>query len=362
MDDILKQIEESLSCVGSDETWTREVFGRDVIFAPISFTGQAKVQEALASSEQNVNFVNDTKRVTMSHAIVGIDNLNLIEFRDAGSIFGPIKVKGQDMKVGLAAYIHHKMASWGQEFIDTAFAIYADEVETRNKKNLEGVVFQNVKSPEEELADLMVRVTELRYLLKMPPLVEAGPEDEVDDTPKGREDPEEEPADEDDGKEEVDNDFDPFKSVRVPPTPRPAPIPRPASMPEADHEVPSIPTSGMVPQQEVPSHLPTRLQAQKSRAPINLPSTPPATLQRATQIAELEGDLPFSPNSSPSSPFVTSHHDEVIEAPASRERVAPPIIDKLQKPSLNPRFQAPKKLCPINKTTRRSKSLVVGSR
>jgi hypothetical protein len=281
--DFFDSLEQSVMNVGAEEIWKRTIGGRVIWFSPVIFTGQAKISDAMMNSESTSNYLNETKRVTLSQAIVGIDTIDLSSFRGSGPVFGPIRMpNGKDQKIDLPAYIYLKMMSWGSQFIDDCFEVYADLLEAHRKENLKEVVFEMSKSPQEELAELMVRVTELRVNLGLTPLV---PEEKQEDSPLV---PEREPVQPPRNQEE-DSSFDPFGSVSTPVRPAPSP--------------PAVKVSA-----QPPVHFP---EANSEDAEFTSPS------------------IPYRPSS------------DVIEAPVSRGPVAPPVFDEVAV-NRNPRFSPPK--------------------
>ncbi len=216
--DFFDRLENSVMNVGAEEVWKRQIGGRLIWFSPVIFSGQAKISEAMMNNESASNYLNETKRVTLSQAIVGIDTINLSSFRQSGPVFGPIRMpNGKDQRIDLPAYIYLRMMSWGSQFIDDCFEVYADLLEAHRKENLKEIVFEMSKSPQEELADLMVRVTELRVNLGLTPLV---PEEKQENSPLV---PEEAPAPA--RSETKETSFDPFGAVSAPPVVQEPPKP-----------------------------------------------------------------------------------------------------------------------------------------
>lgn len=327
--DFFQGLEESFSNVGADEVWERTVGGHKVLLSPISFTGQGKVQEALTNKDLGANVIGESKRVTLSHAIVGIDGYDLRKFRNGPPVFGPIKMPGgKEVKVDLATYVYQKMGNWGSQFIDDVFTVFADLMETHSKNNVKDVKFENAKNPADELGELMVRVTELRLQLGLPPLVEESkPVDEAEEfeaiqrrEAESREAEEEESAAPEPG-------FDPFKTVRVDPVQPPArPVQPPRSPPP--QAAPPPPPAPMEPDPVPVTTLPVAI--------------PPQTARGVQSVAELEAT---QPTSSPQRPHVAqpSVNDEVIEAPSARVVTNPPVINPKQW-GKNPRFNPPNKV------------------
>ena len=325
--DFFSQLEESISNVGTDELWKETIGHRTVWLSPIPFAGQGKVQEALSNSSLGANIINESKRVTLANAIVGIDEIDLRPYRGAGPVFGPVDFPGgKKLKVDLPTYIYHKMAGWGQQFIDDVFSIFADRMESHGKENVKDVKFENARAPVEELADMMLRVTELRIRLGLPPLVEEGEAEKKTESEQFVEDTlaQNEQAPEAKEPEET-GPFDPFKTLKVDPvTPQPQRQSRPAApAPQASAVPPPPREPDPVPVQSVPV------------------ASAPMGMKRAAALADLENHVPTS---SPQSPFVASPSVEshVIE-PTSRPSgpIPPPVIDPM-KYGRNPRFSPPK--------------------
>lgn len=178
--EFLAKLDEQISNVGRDECWQREVGRRNVWFSPISYTAQIKVTETITMDGVSGAFlIAESKRVSLSHAIVGIDDIDLRPYRDSGEIFtvpDPRK-PGATVKVDLPKYIYYKMADWGTDWMDTAFDVLADLMESFNKGNKSKIKFENLKDPHDELLELEVRIAELRGQLSLPPLVESEAKD-----------------------------------------------------------------------------------------------------------------------------------------------------------------------------------------
>ncbi len=310
------ELEAKISNVGADEYWKRTVGGREVWFSPITAHGQAKVQEMLTKSDFAGNALNETKRVTLSHAITGIDNIDLSQYRHAPPAFGPMLISGKNLKVDLHTYLYHKLAHWGQQFIDDCFDIYADLMETHQRNNLKDVKFENSKNPHDELAELMVRVTELRTRLDLSPLVEGKSTSETQEEELAPE-PELDEAEEYKRiqKSAQEQSFDPFRTV-------PKPVSAPIEPPVTPQPILSKPPVVTVPIPKPPN--PVRTSTEASYA------------SRASEIAELEGHQQ-SQMSSPTNPIaITPQQGNVVEQPAAKSSV-PVMIDHVPQ-NRNPRF------------------------
>lgn len=336
--DFFKQLEESFSNVGADECWKRDVGGRTVWFSPISVNGQAKVQDALVSKDLGANAINESKRITLCHAIVGIGDVDLREYRNSGPVFGPIPDPRDPKKkqmLDLAGYVYMKMATWGSQWLDDAFTVFADLMESHQKENVKNVKFENSKNPAEELGELMLRVTELRMQLGLPPLVEQerkpGDVDEVKEFERQMEEEarlaEEKEAQRSAREQEQQEEppavpFDPFKPV-APPAPdvRAAQPPRPVPEPVERPPAPPAPTPVVT-------------------VPVPVLAQPRAQGVAPRPIASFDEGGP--PQSTAQTPFqaAPSVPHEVIEQQAPRVQTAPPVIDPLLA-GRNPRFRPP---------------------
>lgn len=342
--EFFKQLEDSFSNIGSDECWKKEIGGRTIWFSPISFSGQAKVHEALLNKDLGENAINESKRVSLAHSIVGIDNIDLRAYRNAGNIFGPVPDSRDPKKkimFDLPGYVCSRMTTWGSQWIDDAFDILADLMESHQKKNVASVKFENSKNPIEELGELMVRVTELRLHLGLPPLIESTPvSDEVQaykqsisQEAKDRADflESKKPVKAPDPEESEDSDesFDPFKAIQTqtPLSPKTPPL-------KISH--PSEPSGNLHiqnPERPVPSapviDVPSPVQAQPRSSGI--PPKPSASFDESGQT-----------QSSPQTPFLAtpSVPQEVVEQSTPTTQVAPPVIDPILT-GRNPRFHSP---------------------
>jgi hypothetical protein len=130
-----------------------------------------------------MNVINETKRVTLSFSIVGINELDLREYRDNIPRFPGISKDGSKVKVTLDRYIYNKMTYWGAQYIDDVFSVFADLIETDQKENLKNIKFENAKDPESELEELQKKVDELREALGKPRLVEEKEDSSTQDMP-----------------------------------------------------------------------------------------------------------------------------------------------------------------------------------
>jgi hypothetical protein len=287
MDDFLAELERNISNIGSSKCWKREVGDVVLWYSPITLHGQEKVNELLSNADGlGMNIINETKRITLSFSIVGINDIDLRDFRDNVPRF-PITKDGKHTKVTLDRYIYQKMISWSSQFVDDAFSVLADLVETDQKSNLKNIKFENAKDPKTELRELEARVSELRSSLDMPRLVE-----EVlkpDPTPQEPEDSENEP------KNVMSVDFDPFSRL----------------MPQKATEPVETPVSVV--------------------APAPSPANPPP-LDRT--VRDNKGNVVQAYSATPSIP------EEVIESPRPSTKGPAPVIDS-GFVNRNPRFSPP---------------------
>jgi len=339
--DFLKQLDEQISNVGTSECWKREIAGRVIWFSPIPGDSQAKVNDTLANADLGANTIFETKRITIAHAIVGIDSLDLRPWRFAGSVF-PISDPrlGKEVKVDLAGYIKAKMSTWGGEFIDRAFEVFVDLMESHKKDSLKNVTFENAKDPLTELAEIEARAAELRQQLGMPNLIEApasGDEDslgeklESDKTPV-RSSPKEASSIPDPPIPDV--EFNPFATVAKDPLPQPKIQHTQSQEAVQNYSPPPISTPSPTPTITVPVPVPPPA----ARAPATVPYTrtrQPSKAYSQVPAVGREGSTPDRPfQATPSVP------SEVIEAPASKVVVPPPTVDKAVG-NVNPRFSRP---------------------
>ena len=346
MDDkFLDELDAHISNIGIDEVWKRKIGKHLIWFSPLTTTAQAKVNETLANEDLGVNAILETKRVTISNVIVGIDDFDLTEYREAGSVFvirG--KKKGEKVKVTLDRYIYEKIKNWGNDWFDLAFQVFADLMETFGENNKKDVKFDNIKDPREELAELELRVSSIRRELGIPQLIE-GPETEL--TEKEIQEVTEEARKVTRGERTSMDDFDPFKAIpdttedqeESIPTPAPAPAPAPAPVPALE-----------------PVPKPVKYQpAQPVQAPINpeavisIPTPDPSKLSPIQQAmanraqraqAQMMINARESSPERPIDPSPSITKEEVIDKPMDKS-TAPVKVDKPRQQSKNPRFKKP---------------------
>jgi hypothetical protein len=172
-EDFFKQLDEALSNVGADQYWERIIGGRKVWLSSVPFKSQHKINEILTNESLGTNVIGEVKRMTMSYAIVGFDDFDLRQYRNETPVF-PIfdPRERKQVKVSLNKYLYHKINEWGTEWVDSAFEVFADIMDTVKKDNLKEVKFENAKDKREELAEFEEKVKDLRNELGLPPLVE----------------------------------------------------------------------------------------------------------------------------------------------------------------------------------------------
>lgn len=333
--DFLADIEKAITNVGTDQHWVRKVGGRDIWFSPIPVSAQTKINELMVRKELASNVVLETKRTTLSYAIVGIDNFDLRKFRFSNPTLQIRDKSGKLIQVSLDRYIYEKIVNWSGQFVDDAFSVFADLNESHQKNNLKDISFENLKDPHVELLELEVQVREIRKMLGMPNLVEAGsesaraqeettPEDDEQELPE--DDSDEEPSSEPESFASKPEEFNPFKTVRqdkIPDFVLESEKEMAKTRAQQDGPVrPSSPMGNVVPSQEfVRQNFP-----QSNSPPAPTPVLP--SIESSAKPMRLT-DIPGVHN--PGFP------DDVLEAPAPRATVAPPVIDGNVQ-SRNPRF------------------------
>lgn len=297
-DDFLKDLDAAFSSVGADKIWVRKVGGVDLWFSPITLNAQTKISESTMTMTE-ANVVGEQKRLGLSHSVVGVGERDLRSMR--GRPLFPVTGRdGKPTKTTLDRYLYAKMGEWGAQFIDDAYKVYADLMESFERDNLKDVVFENVKHPADELAELTARTAELREQLGLPQLVEAGSQA----ASSGQEDDEEEePA--------------PIAAKGKPPTPDFNPF---ETLSKEDDDKPSRPAS---------------IQPPRERPGVIVPPTTESAA-RAAQLASLEADDLLPPP--PPTPVVIRDRPDVLESPASKVQASPPTYNPVLG-SPNPRFQ-----------------------
>ena len=320
--DFITELDVALSNVGSDQVWKRTLNGVELWISPLQVVGQEKVAEVITRTDLGSNIISESKRMTLAHAIVGINGHDLREYRGGAAVFPVTNKEGKQVKTTLDRYLYQKIGAWGAQFIDDTFSVYADLMESFQKENLKDIKFENAKDQHEELAELQARVYELRSELGLPMLVDPNdpkPE-EVETAPEVVQ--EEQPG------------FNPFTVQQAK---------------EQAKEAPREPV-----RQQVPVEITT-----KSTVPNGDPLViSPAAARRAAEAAQIELSA-LNPTDSPPVPLapppqsqpthqITQGHpqpsprDNIVDKPASRAPVPLPVIDKVPV-SKNPRFSPPKR-------------------
>lgn len=323
--DFIAELDKTISNAGSEEIWKRTVGGIEIWFSPITATGREAVNEVLNKSNAGVNVVGESKRLTLSYAIVGINNIDLHEYKHGQAVFPILDREKKQVKVTLDKYIYDKMRFWGDQFLDDVFMVYGDLLESHARENLKDVKFEN-KDPRLELAELQQRANTLRASLGLPKLVEeqpgaVSPEDEE---PLG--------LDGEENEEAPPKGFSPFQ-----------PVPQQAQTPEPEPE-PEIEVARPPPQPPVMT-IPVPVIRQKGvpSAQPNPPGPPsPEDLEFESQQQAAVVQQKNGPILHKAQPSVST--DEVIEeSAASRNKGVPrPVIDK-PPTNINPRFHPPSK-------------------
>ena len=317
--DFISDLDTTLSNVGTDVHWKRKVGSLELWISPLSITGQEKVTAAVNKAELGTNIVGESKRVTLSNSIVGVNEKDLRSYRGGAPAFPSRTKEGKLVNVRLEEYLYSKMANWSAQYIDDVFAVYADLMETFSKETLKDVKFENAKDPHVELQELEQRVSTIRASLGMPQLGEKTDDEEPTEFSNDQiaEALEREAEDDKRGKTPPE-DFDPFRAV-----PRQAPVQRPdpiqEQLPQAQPLQP--PTQSFVPPPSGPP-----------QPNMSMPAVLPQNLRRPMPAG------PEAQESSPDRPHIPmpSVQNEVIHQPAHRSAERP----KIDQPQggINPRF------------------------
>ncbi len=306
-DSFFKDLDEHITNVGTDKYWKKKIGNIVLWFSPIPYTGQLRANETLAklsqlkNDESGIDAIQETKRITLSHSIVGFDEYDLRKFRFDGPC---ILVNDSTLKIELHKYIYQKMAGWDSEFVDVAFDVFADLSETNRKEILKDVTFDNIKDYREELEELETKAANLRDQLDMPQMTEISKINEEEDN-----------EEEDNiNKEKSENDFDPFKIIKI------------------DEEVYA---SDTIPPTSLISNEPDKISPiQKELESRKIKEAQSDTLINGEKDIVSTADNPHG--SIPSVP------DEIIENQANKKTVNFPRIDPLVQ-SINSRFQPPQR-------------------
>lgn len=310
--DFLDALEQDISNLGSNKLFKRTIGGKEIWFSPPTLVGQGKVAETIANSALGASLVIESKRQTLAHSIVGIGKNDLRPYRHGAAIFPSVGRDGKPVKVALERYIYEKLVSWGHEFIENTFDVYADVMETHKRENLAEVKFENLKSPMEELAELMLRVGELRQELGLRPLVEQGEDAQSED-----------PTLTDGAQVAAPKDvkaFDPFE----------------ISEPGQEEEI-------FMPEAPPPQAAPKYVPKAAPHIPVQAPPVGPAA-ETSEQKFQLEQEAAFElegafirAQQGPVAQPAPADRPDVVESRASVAPVQPPQIDRIVVPR-NPRF------------------------
>lgn len=214
----LESLENAFSNIGTEEVWKKVIGGRNVWFSPLSLMAQTKINEVISNPNLGLGILTESKRISLSYAIVGIDDIDLTGYRDGQPIFPTKNREGKAVKVALDKYIYEKMSMWGGQWVDDAFSVFSDLMETFQKNNLKDIAFENAKDPRQEVDELTERVQILRTQIGLPLLVDPVKEKPQEENQKPISEPSEESPDSEKDGEVA---FDPFKHI---PKPKPAPV------------------------------------------------------------------------------------------------------------------------------------------
>lgn len=317
--DFLNELDEKVSNINLDIYWDRVIGGHKVRLSPIDFTHQTKVKAVLQKNNEENNVLDEIKKITLSGALTGFDGLDFQDKRQLGKVF---KVKGtngrKDEFVDFSELLCRKLAHWDAEFIDLVFEVFTDLMETHRKEMSKDVIFENSKSPREELEELEMKVSELRIRLKLPPLVEAKKltEDETSENSEPEESSPEESLPEESSPEE---EFDPFeRKVSV----------KPESVSPKLEEPEIAETFSAPPLQSAPEREPSAIE----KALLKRGNSPNISL--AVPVVMPSGSRIIAHQAQP------SVESDVVEMPAQRKVVDPPVIDpQVNRQNVNPRFK-----------------------
>lgn len=336
--DFIAELDRDITNLGIEKVWKRTICGYEISFSPISHTSKQKINEIMLEQEAGAETLSEAKRLTLSHAIVGIGKHDLKRYHlTEEPVFSIKNREGKTVKVCLSKYLYDKVQDWDDQLFETAFDVYSDLMETHEKESVKDVEFQNMKNPVDELGELMIRVTLLRRQLGLPDLVEAG-EQQVAEEPSvaaAPEAPEEEPA------------------APEPVPQRKAPNAR-ARAEELQQEMEEFDPFKAV-EQRAPRQVPPQRQVQPQPAPRrpaqppphqSAPPDRPVIHQRTQEIADELGESvsahSASSHEAPHAPRYAAAADHVIETSHQNALpVAPPVIDRPPVTSVNPRFARP---------------------
>ncbi len=169
-----QELESKLTSIGTKEVWKRKVGDVLVWMSPTTFSGQSEVRALIESAGLGPNVIFESKRKCLSQAIVGLDDVDLTHYREAGPIFPVMDPRlGKPTKVTLSNYIYFKMSGWGDQFISDLFDVFTDLMGSHEKNNLKEIQFENTRDPREEHDELYGKIIELRQRMGLPDLIES---------------------------------------------------------------------------------------------------------------------------------------------------------------------------------------------
>lgn len=339
-DDFFQELDQSISNISADKCWQKDVGGFTLWFSPVDYKSNLLIQEKISEME-GITVLYEMKRLALSYSIVGINKIDLRPYRYAPPSFN---VNGR--KVNLSSYIYEKIAQWDNEFVDAAFKVFGDLMESDKNQILKDVQFENEKPPLEELTEIEARSAELREQLGLPRLVEEtikekksnlhdneeyedadyDEDDDISDQERREILEESEPlrddtyyrnvkASQEDSKEsvEIKEDYDPFRIVASD-TVKTAPVQQPFVQPVQTVPVPVPPTK-----------------------------TAP---RKSVSMEEIENPHLFARPSDPNNPakaMPSVDDSEVIEDKTDKTKQNL-VFDKAPQGNKNPRFVPPKRL------------------
>lgn len=326
--DFLDELDAKISNINLDIYWPRTIGGHVLWLSPVDYNHQIKVKEVLQKNEAN-NVLDEIKRITLSGALTGFDGLDFRNKRQLGKIF---KIKGQngrkDELVDLSELLYRKIANWDAEFVDLVFEVFTDLMESHRKEMSKDVVFENSKSPREELEELEMKAADLRIRLKLPPLVEAKKltEEEISEgSPEDSGAPEFDTSEESSEKISEIEGFDPFAKKVAVQEPTQEPIQEPVVNRSVIEEVNS-PQFSPESESEQERDLSPIERALQKRGNQTVSLTVPVAIPSGSKVIAYKAQ-----------PSVES---DVVEAPAQRKLVDRPVIDpQVDKQNVNPRFK-----------------------
>jgi len=192
---LLEQLDKSISNIGTSVIWKQKIGDITVWLSPISFENQQKITSRISESDNTMEIVFDVKRITLSYAIVGLNDVDLTPYTNEEPNFKIYNKKiKKDVNVPLHTYIYEKIMTWSSEYVDKTFSVYSTLLDSYKDKISTDVKFDDVKDPQDELNELEFRINELRLKLNMKPInFQSYNEQEQEDATK--------------------SDFDPFKPV-----------------------------------------------------------------------------------------------------------------------------------------------------